>query len=62
MLEATDIQIKNWRLKIEKLSVNKHLFCVKKEKFKYFLISSMIILKFRKCLIINQNESGFWIE
>ena len=28
-LEATDIRIKNWRVNVEKLNVNKHLFCVK---------------------------------
>ena len=43
MLEATDIQSKN---KADKLNVNKHLFCVKKEKFcNIFLIYSIKNLK-----------------
>ena len=33
MLEAIDIQSEN---KVEKLNVNKHLFCVKKKKFALF--------------------------
>ena len=40
--------------KVEKLNVNKHLFCVKKtENFEYFLISSMKILKILKYFTIN---------
>ena len=50
MLEATDVQIKNWRL----------IFCVKKGKIcNIFLISSMKILKVHKYLNINRNVTGF---
>ena len=44
MLEATDIQNEN---KVDKLNVNKYLFCVKKGKIcNISLNSSMKILKF----------------
>ena len=60
MLETTDIQSEN---KIEKLNVNKDLFCVKQiENLQYFLIFSMIILKTRNYLIINRNECRFWLQ
>ena len=29
VLEATDISITNWRLQVQKLNVDEHLFCVK---------------------------------
>ena len=60
MLEATDIQSEN---KVNKLNVNKHLFCVKKGKIcNIFLNSSMKILKIRKYLIINGNVCGLWSQ
>ena len=60
MLEAIDIQSEN---KIEKLNVNKHLFCVKKRgNLHYFLSSSMKVLKIRKYLIINRNMCRFWSQ
>ena len=46
--------------KVEKLNVNKYLFCVKKRKIlNIFLISSMKILKILKYFIINRNLCGF---
>ena len=60
MLEATDIQSEN---KVDKINVNKHLFCVKKkENLQYFLISSMKILKICNYLIINRNVCRFWSQ
>ena len=60
MLEAIGIQSEN---KVEKLNVNKHLFCVKKRgNLQYFLIYSMKILKIRKYLIINRNACRFWSQ
>ena len=46
MLEATDYTEREQANKIEKLNVNKHLFCIfKTESLQYILISSMKILK-----------------
>ena len=49
--------------KVEKLNVNKYLFCVKKRgNSQYFLNSSMKILKILKYLIINRNVCRFWSQ
>ena len=50
---------------VEKLNVNKHLFCVKKrQNLQYFLISSMKILKIRKffLLILSSNNINFVLQ
>ena len=53
MLEATDIQSEN---KVDKLNVNKHLFCIKKAKIYNIFTRWVQVLSFYNQLFINSKH------